>query len=40
MDIEVDTLRRRSVLSSTNISKESSAYSSISSIPYVKKMEA
>ena len=40
MDMEVDTLRGRSVSSSANGSRESSAHSSVSSIPYVERMEA
>jgi len=40
IDMEVDTLRRRLVLSSANISRELSVYSSICSISYVKRMKA
>jgi len=40
IDIEVDTLRGRSVSSSANIFRELSVYSNISSISYVKRMKA
>ena len=40
MNIEVDTLRGRSVSSSVNVSRKTLAHSSVSSIPYVERMEA
>jgi len=40
MNMEVDILRKRLVLSSANISKELLAYSSLSSIPYIERIEA
>jgi len=40
MDMEIDTLRRRLAIPSANISRESLAHSSISSIPYIKRMKA
>ena len=39
MDMEIDILRRRLVNSSANISRALSAYLSVSSISYVKRME-
>jgi len=40
MDIEVDTSRRRSVSPSANVSRELLAHFSISSITYIKRIEA
>ena len=40
MDIEINTSRDRSANASTNSSRAMSAHSSISSIPYVKRIEA
>jgi len=40
IDMEVDTLRERSVLSSANISRELLAHSSVYFILYIERMEA
>lgn len=40
MDMEIDTPRRRLAILSANVSRESLAHSSISSIPYVERMKA
>jgi len=39
MDMEIDTSRRRLAIPSANVSRELLAHSSISSIPYVERME-
>ena len=39
IDIDMDTLKDRSIYSSTDNSRELLVYSSLSSISYIKKME-